>query len=108
MIRTMVKGLFGVVLLVAAVGIETTPALAAEMAAEGEVIEHHIRKGDNLSLLAGYYYRNPRLWKKIYRANSGDIADPNMLLPGGVLKIKTEPARQMQMTYSDFLQRVFR
>jgi nucleoid-associated protein YgaU len=104
----MVKGVFGVVLLVAAVGIEAAPALAEEMAAEGEVIEHRVRKGDNLSLLAGYYYRNPRLWKKIYRANSGDVADPNVLFPGGVLKIRTEPARQMQMTYSDFLQRVFR
>jgi nucleoid-associated protein YgaU len=108
MVQTIVKGVFGVVLLAAAAGIDATPALAAEMAAEGEVIEHRVRKGDNLSLLAGYYYRNPRLWKKIYRANSSDVADPNVLIPGDVLKITTEPAQQLQMTYSDFLQRVFR
>ena len=108
MIRTIAKGVFGVVLLAAAAGIDATPALAAETSADGEVIEHRVRKGDSLSLLAGYYYHNPRLWRKIYRANSGDVADPNVLLPGDVLKIKTEPAQQLQMTYSDFLRRVFR
>jgi nucleoid-associated protein YgaU len=104
----MVKGIFGMALLAAAAGIDATPALAAEMSAEGAVIEHRVREGDNLSLLAGYYYRNPRLWKKIYRANSAAVADPNVLFPGAVLQIKAEPARQLQMTYSDFLQRVFR
>ena len=108
MVRTIVKGVLGVFLLTAAAGIDATPAAAAEMPAEGEVIEHRVRKGDNLSLLAGYYYRNPRLWKKIYRANSGDVSDPNVLLPGDVLKIRTEPAQQLQMTYSDFLQRALR
>ena len=108
MIRTIAKGVFGVVLLAAAAGIDATPALAAETSVDGEVIEHRVRKGDSLSLLAGYYYRNPRLWKKIYRGNSGEVSDPNLLLPGDVLKIRTEPAQQLQMTYSDFLQRVFR
>ena len=108
MVRTIVKGVMGVVLLAAAAGISATPAPAAEISADGEVIEHHVRKGDSLSLLAGYYYRNPRLWKKIYRANSGDVSNPNVLFPGDVLKIKTAPAQQLQMTYSDFLQRVFR
>ena len=55
MVRTIVKGVFGVVLLAAAAGIDATPALAAEISAEGEVIEHRIEKGDSLSLLAGYY-----------------------------------------------------
>ena len=95
-------------LLAAAAGFNATPAPAAEMPAEGEVIEHRVQKGDSLSLLAGYYYRNPRLWKKIFRANSGEVSNPNLLLPGDVLKIRTEPAKQLQMTYSDFLQRVFR
>ena len=108
MVRTIVQGVLGVVLLTAAAGIDATPARAAEVSAEGEVIEHSVRKGDSLSLLAGYYYRNPRLWKRIYGANSDDVADPNVLFPGDVLKIKTEPAQQLQMTYSDFLQRVLR
>jgi nucleoid-associated protein YgaU len=101
-------GVFAMILTAAAAGIDATPALAAEMSAEGEVIEHRVREGDNLSLLAGYYYRNPRMWKKIYMANSADVSDPNVLFPGDVLQIKTDPARQLQMTYSDFLQRVFR
>jgi nucleoid-associated protein YgaU len=108
MVRAIVKGVFGLVLLAAAAGMDASPALAAEVSESGELIEHRVRKGDSLSLLAGYYYRNPRLWKRIYRANSGEVADPNVLFPGDVLKIKAEPAQQLQMTYSDFLQRVFR
>jgi nucleoid-associated protein YgaU len=108
MMQTIVKGVLTVFVLAAAAGIDATPAPAAEMPAEGEVIEHRVRKGDSLSLLAGYYYRNPRLWRKIYRANSGEVSDPNLLLPGDVLKVRTEPAQQLRMTYSDFLQRVFR
>ena len=108
MVRTTVKGVLVMFLLSAAAGIDAAPAPASEMPAEGDVIEHRIRKGDSLSLLAGYYYRNPRLWRKIYRANSSDITDPNVLLPGDVLKVRTEPAKQLQMTYTDFLQSVFR
>jgi nucleoid-associated protein YgaU len=58
-------------------------------------------------LLAGYYYKDPRQWKKIYALNSGTISNPNVILPGTVLKVKAEPSLQWNIPYAEFLSRVF-
>ncbi|HSI51437.1 MAG TPA: hypothetical protein VLA61_24480 [Ideonella sp.] len=41
------------------------------------VIEHVVREGDRLDLLAGHYYNDPRLWWRILDANAdmGDAAE---------------------------------
>jgi hypothetical protein len=76
-------------------------------AAEGGIVRHEVEKGDNLMLLAGYYYKDPRQWKKIYALNSGTISNPNVILPGTVLKVKAEPSLQWNIPYAEFLSRVF-
>jgi nucleoid-associated protein YgaU len=73
----------------------------------GETVEHQVIKGDNLHLLAGYYYSDPRQWRKIFDRNQGIISDANVILPGTVLKIKADPPRQWKIPYGEFVSRVF-
>lgn len=42
---------------------------------------------DCLWRIAGEYYKNPRMWKKIYNANRDRIKNPNLIKPGWVIKI---------------------
>ena len=73
----------------------------------GEVIEHQVVEGDNLSLMAGYYYKDPRQWRKIYSLNGDVIDDPDVILPGATVKVAADPSRQWDIPYRDFLSRVF-
>lgn len=73
----------------------------------GETVEHEVIKGDNLHLLAGYYYSDPRQWRRIFDRNQGIISDANLVLPGTVLKIEADPARQWKIPYGEFVSRVF-
>ena len=91
-------GIFLAVLLLA--------APAAVPAAE-EVVRHTVGKGDTLSLLAGYYYKNPRQWRQIYNVNREVLADPHLLVPGMVLEIEADPSRQWAIPYADYLSRVY-
>ena len=53
-------------------------------------IEAHIyRKNykDCLWYIAKKYYKNPRLWKKIYNFNREKIYNPNLIFPGWVIKV---------------------
>ncbi|MCP4399337.1 MAG: hypothetical protein GY801_18795 [bacterium] len=55
---------------------------------ENGVVSHPIGSAEeNLHLLAGYYYRNPREWKRIYKDNRNVISNPNTLPVGQTLKI---------------------
>jgi len=69
-------------------------------------LEHTIRSGDNLHLIAGYYYRDPRQWKQIWKLNRRAIAAPNRLVPGKILKIDGAAGRGWEISYEDFLSRV--
>ncbi len=42
---------------------------------------------DCLWRIAGEYYKNPRLWKKIYNANRDRIKNPDLIRPGWVIRI---------------------
>jgi nucleoid-associated protein YgaU len=42
---------------------------------------------DCLWYIAKKYYKNGMLWKKIYQANKDQIQNPNLILPGWVLKV---------------------
>lgn len=84
------------------------PVWAGEVStSEGKVVRHEIRERDTLMLLAGYYYKDPRQWKRIYSVNRDLLIDPNVILPGTVLKIEADPFRQWNIPYTDFLSRVF-
>ena len=73
----------------------------------GETLSHKVAEGDNLFLMAGYYYKDPRQWRRIFERNSDALADPNILLPGMVLAVEPEPDRQWDIPYEEFLSRVY-
>jgi nucleoid-associated protein YgaU len=52
--------------------------------------EHLVQKGEFLSKIAGYsnVYGSPFQWQKLYEANKGVVADPNVVYPYTVLKIQ--------------------
>jgi len=71
-----------------------------------QAIEHTIRSGDNLHLIAGYYYGNPREWKRVWKSNRKHLARPNRLQPGRVLRVEGSSGKGWQGTYEDFSSRV--
>lgn len=72
---------------------------------EGGVVSHPITSDqENLHLLAGYYYNNPREWKRIYNDNRSVIRNPNRLPVGQTLKIQVGEGWKPRFTYAEWLQ----
>jgi nucleoid-associated protein YgaU len=82
-------------------------SVAAMDGEDGEVITHEVEKGDNLYIIAGYYYKDPRQWKKVFDRNSSVLTDPNVILPGMLLKIEPDPVNQWRIPYGEFLSRIY-
>lgn len=99
----MKKSMALVVPLVAGCALFLAPGVAPCAA---QTVVHTIRAGDNLHLVAGYYYRDPRQWKKIWKLNRKALAGPNSLVPGRVLQVETSPGQSLEGSYEDFLSRV--
>lgn len=76
--------------------------------AAGDAVEHTVRKGDNLHLIAGYYFKDPRQWQKIYRLNKKTIRHASLLRPGAVIRVEVEPGRSWDIPYEEFLARTRR
>ena len=51
-----------------------------EIGTAGGVIEHVIKTGDRLDLLAGHYYNDDRLWWRIVDANPEFLFGGDMVL----------------------------
>jgi hypothetical protein len=77
------------------------PARCAE-----QRVEHTIRPGDNLHLIAGYYYRDPRQWTRIWKANRKTVTAPSRILPGKTLRIEGSAGLSWEIPYEDFRSRV--
>jgi len=109
MISIMFKCFWILALAAMCLGSKPSPTLAGEGdPMPSGVIEHLIQKGDNLHLISGYYFKDPRMWQKIFSLNRMTITNPNLLRPGDILKIKADPTRQWDIPYADFLARVQR
>ncbi|MCB0283444.1 MAG: LysM peptidoglycan-binding domain-containing protein [Calditrichaeota bacterium] len=50
--------------------------------------EYLVKRGDNLSMIAGSVLGSPFQWQKLHQANSSTISDPNVIYPYQVLKIQ--------------------
>ena len=99
-----------VVLLLVAVSLVGAAPCAAGASTEGnagDIITHEVAEGDNLSIIAGYYYKDPRQWKRVFDVNSALLTDPNVILPGTLLRIKAAPGKQWHIPYGEFLSRIF-
>jgi nucleoid-associated protein YgaU len=68
--------------------------------------EHVVLKGDNLHLLAGYYYRDPRQWRKIWELNKASVSRPSHLVPGRTLRVESTPGVTWDIPYEEFRSRV--
>lgn len=58
----------------------------------GKVRTYTVKKGDCLWYIAGYreIYSNPLRWPLIFKANSDQIRDPDLIYPGQVFVIPEE------------------
>ncbi len=71
-------------------------------AAAAEPVRHQVIKGDDLHLLAGYYYRNPRRWKEIYAANRKAVREANVLVPGSLLTIPDQDLKPFPAPFTEW------
>lgn len=53
--------------------------------------QHKILAGEDLHLIAAYYYGNARLWRLIYEANRKIISNPNKLTEGITILVPAPP-----------------
>lgn len=63
-------------------GVASTEALAA-----GSEQTYTVAKGDTLSHIAEHFYGKASRWQAIFDANRDQLADPDRIHPGQVLKI---------------------
>ena len=49
--------------------------------------EHLVRSGDTLSAIAQQHYGDASLFPRIFRANTHQINDPDLIFPGQVLRV---------------------
>jgi len=52
-----------------------------------------VRRGDSLSAIAGRFYHKPAAWPVLYWGNRGKLHWADIIEPGQVLRIPTEPAK---------------
>jgi len=48
---------------------------------------HQVMPGDDLHLIAGYYYGDARKWERIWQANKTQIRNPNLIERGALLRV---------------------
>jgi len=99
---TVRASLVGVVSLVGIVLIGLSPGAPAAAAPPQDAI-HEVMPGDDLRLIAGYYYGDTRQWERIWQANRDQISNPNRIERGALLRIPDAvvPAEP----YADFVAR---
>ena len=71
------------------------PAMAEPMQTESAASassSYEVSKGDHLWGISGSSYGNPYKWPLIYKANSDKIKDADLIYPGQVLDIDSDPS----------------
>jgi hypothetical protein len=89
-------------ILAAVISISIPTPVILTVAAAAEQAEHTILAGDDLHLLAGYYYQDPRRWMVIHDANRDLLKDPSVISPGTVLMIPGEGLKPFPIPYSEW------
>ena len=74
--------------------VEPAPAPAPEAAPAPTTMNYEVSTGDNLWDISGKpsVYADPYSWPLIYKANSDQIEDADLIYPGQVLTIDTAPS----------------
>jgi hypothetical protein len=97
---------FVVVIFVLGLGGQLAWPRALEAAPAGQDSLHEVMPGDNLHLIAGYYYGDARQWERIWQANRDQIPNPNRIERGALLRVPD--AVPPDESYADFLSRAGR
>ena len=92
-------------LFLAVLAVACAVAAPSGAARAAETVEHLVRPGDNLHLIAGYYYKDPRQWKRVWRENRGKLRRANLLHPGAALRVPLSPGSGWEIPYEEFLSR---
>ena len=72
---------------------KTMPVAAEPEAAPVSTMDsYEVNKGDHLWGISGKSYGNPYKWPLIYKANSDKIKDADLIFPGQVLDIDSNPS----------------
>ena len=101
MVRSAVAAL---ALFVALNALAPSRAAAQEQAAQQATGAHEVVRGNTLWDLAQHFYGNPFLWPRIYEANRDRLEDPDLILPGQVLRIpdlETGEMREVRVVAED-------
>lgn len=79
--------------------------VAAEATGPQDAV-HQVMPGDDLHLIAGYYYGDARRWERIWQANRDRVLNPNRIEQGVLLRIPN--AVVPSEPYADFVARTRR
>jgi len=74
-------------LVIGAVAVAPPVAKAAAEPSGVQDAIHQVMPGDDLHLIAGYYYGDARQWERIWGANRDQIRNPNVIERGALLRI---------------------
>ena len=66
-------------------------------------ILHEVERGQDLHLIAGYYYGDARQWERIWQANRGVVRNPNRLRPGMVLHVPVDRDWKQGLSYAEWI-----
>jgi hypothetical protein len=80
------------------------PGATSVLAGPGQDALHEVQAGDNLHLIAGYYYGDARQWERIWQANRARVPDANRIERG--LWLRVPDAESPAESYADFLVRM--
>ena len=64
---------------------------------------HEVKAGEDLHLIAGYYYGDTRQWKKIWEMNKKEVRNPNRISVGQMLNIEVEPGWKPKFSMEEYL-----
>lgn len=80
--RAVLSSAMGLSLLVGLAAFPLAPAPAS-----AQDVLHEVQAGDDLRLIAGYYYGDTRMWERIWQANREIIKNPNRIERGSYIWI---------------------
>ena len=75
------------------------------LAPEGQpcILLHRVGPGENLHILAAYFYGDARAWQRIYSLNKKAIGNPNKIRAGQILRIEVPPCWTPRFDLHEFL-----
>ncbi|HEX9920167.1 MAG TPA: hypothetical protein VGB21_01610 [Candidatus Methylomirabilis sp.] len=94
----------GLGFLLAGVEMAGGPSPVAATSSSTMEVRHPVGPGEDLHLLAAYYYGDARQWEKIFQANRHQIKNPNRISPQQVLRIEVPTGWQPRMPFSAWME----